>query len=343
MTSTPIVPSPTKAARPASLSSISMEQVSKSFGPVGVHDVTLEVPQGTILGLVGPSGCGKTTTMRLLTGVYRPDAGRMRVLGEVPGHFRIRTRTKIGYMPQQYVLSQHMTVWDTLSFVASLYGMSWLGRRKRLQEVLEFVELDKAQRTRVGNLSGGMQRRLALASTLAHRPSIIFADEPTAGIDPVLRHKFWEHFRALRDEGRTLFITTQYIGEVAMCDLVGVMRKGRLLYLDTPEGLRRAAFGGDVLTLQVESRHVRQAMAIIEREPLVRGIRESRSRNGVFYAMVENGATALPRVIAALNEHPQITLLKVQEEVPSFDEVFVQLMRLHDTGDPDEDLEFADA
>jgi ABC-2 type transport system ATP-binding protein len=323
--------------------SVSMEQVSKSFGQVGVHDLDLEVTSGTIMGLVGPSGCGKSTTVRLLTGVYKPDGGRIRVLGEVPGHFRTRTRTQIGYMPQQYVLSQHMTVWDTLSFVASLYGMSWIGRSKRLKEVLEFVELEKAQRTRVGNLSGGMQRRLALACTLAHRPTLIFADEPTAGIDPVLRHKFWEHFRALRDEGRTLFVTTQYIGEVAMCDKVAVMRKGRLLYVDTPESLRRAAFGGDVLALQVEPRHVHQAMALVEREPLVRGVRQSRSRPGYFYAMVESGAAALPRVVAALNDQPDITLRKVQEETPSFDEVFVQLMRQQSDEDPDEELEVSNA
>lgn len=343
MTTTQLPKSSAQPRRATLPQSVTMEQVSKSFGGVGVHELNLEVKSGTILGLVGPSGCGKSTTVRLLTGVYKPDAGRIRVLGEVPGHFRIRTRTSIGYMPQQYVLSQHMTVWDTMSFVASLYGMSWIGRRKRLRDVLEFVELEKAQRTRVGNLSGGMQRRLALACTLVHQPALIFADEPTAGIDPVLRQKFWEHFRALRDQGRTLFVTTQYIGEVAMCDKVAVMRKGKLLYVDTPEGLRREAFGGDVVALQVEPRQVHEAMGVLERDPIVQGVRESRSRRGVFYAMVENSGAALPRVVALLNEHPQITLHKVQEETPSFDEVFVQLMRRHDTGDSDDDLEAGDA
>jgi ABC-2 type transport system ATP-binding protein len=307
-----------------------MQQVSKSFGSVGVRELTLDVPPGTILGLVGPSGCGKTTTVRLLTGVYRPDEGNIRVLGELPGHFRARTRARIGYMPQHYVLSKFMTVWDTLSFVASLYGMSWLGRSKRLREVLEFVELADVQRKQVGDLSGGMQRRLALACTLAHQPSMIFADEPTTGIDPVLRRKFWEHFHALRNQGCTLFVTTQYIGEVALCDRVAVMRDGRLLYMDTPDGLRRQALGGDALSLRVDPQQVRRAAALVDQQPYVREVRLSRRRPGTLYVTVDDAGRALPQLSQLLGDQLDVDLQNAEEYQPSFDDIFVRLMEQHD-------------
>lgn len=309
---------------------IHMSDVSKSFGSVGVHNVTLDVPAGTILGLVGPSGCGKTTTVRLLTGVYRPDSGTLQVLGEVPGHLHSRTRTHIGYMPQQYVLSKHMTVWDTLGFVASLYGMSWYRRGRKLREVLEFVELDDARRTLVGNLSGGMQRRLALACALAHKPGLIFADEPTAGIDPILRHRFWERFQELRNNGSTLFVTTQYIGEIALCDRVAVMRDGKLLYVDTPDGLRRKALGGDSLSLRVEPPQTRKAAALIDAQPYVREVRLSRRIPGLLSVTVDEASAALPQIIQLLTDNAGITLQNAEEDKPSFDDIFVQLMDQYD-------------
>src|SRR5574338_920773 len=155
-------------------------------------------------------------------------------------------------MAQHLTLYPMLTVWENLNFAASLYGLGLFSRRKRLKELLKFVELYDARGRLASRLSGGMQRRLQLACALVHNPLLLFADEPTAGTDPLLRGKFWEHFRSLRDEGHSLFITTQYIGEIEHCDVVGIMRDGRMLYVDTPEGLRRRAFGGDVIRLAVD-------------------------------------------------------------------------------------------
>src|SRR5205823_6182440 len=165
-----------------------VDQVDHVFtGDVGVFGLTFEVPAGAIFGLIGPSGCGKTTTVRLLTGLYKPDRGRISVLGRAPSKFSAGMRERIGYMPQQFVLYPNLTVWENLNFVASLYGMSYFSRRKRLLSVLDFAELGKA-RSRLGSqLSGGEQRRLELACSLVHNPLLLFADEPTAGVDPVLR------------------------------------------------------------------------------------------------------------------------------------------------------------
>ena len=222
----------------------------------GVHDLDLRVPRGVVLGLIGPSGAGKTTAVRLLLGVDAPDAGRIQVLGKDPRTFRSRDRSRIGYLPQSTVLYPQLTLRHNLNFVASLYGMPWRARlwpkrrsgraaRRRIDEILDLVGLAESQHVRLADASGGEQRRLALAGALVHDPELLVLDEPTAGIDPLLRRGLWDEFARLRDSGRTLIVTTQYVDEAANCDLVAMLVDGRILRVDTPDGLRRAAFGND--------------------------------------------------------------------------------------------------
>jgi ABC-2 type transport system ATP-binding protein len=294
---------------------------------VGVEDLNLQVPAGTIFGLIGPSGSGKTTTVRLCTGVYKPQRGSVRVLGETPGRSNRRLRERIGYVPQLFTLYPNLTVWENLNFVASLYGMPYRGRRTRLMEVLEFVELSQATGRLGRDLSGGMQRRLSLACALVHDPSLIFADEPTAGIDPVLRNKFWEHFRRLRDQGRTLFVTTQYVGEVAACDLVGVMRDGRLVLVDTPRGLRQTALGGEIVRIVVEPQGEREAAQALLRHTTVSDVRRSRGEPGTLFATVEDAGAALPVLLGLMAEMPTVTVKAAEEYQPPFDDILVSLLR----------------
>jgi ABC-2 type transport system ATP-binding protein len=304
-----------------------MRDVTLSFGEaVGVRDLNFQVAPGTIFGLIGPSGSGKTTTVRLMTGIYRPDSGDLRVLGRAPYRFSPRQRERIGYLPQQFVLYPNLTVWENLNFAASLYGMGYFSRRGRLREVLDFVELTDAGGRLGRQLSGGMQRRLSLACALVHEPSLIFADEPTAGIDPVLRGKFWHFFRELRDTGRTLVITTQYVGEAAYCDLVGVMAEGRLIHIDTPAGLRRTALGGEVIRLLVDEPLRYAARDRLQAQPFVTDVRRSRETPGELYAYVESAAEALPAIFAAMREEPEITVRSAEEYHPPFDDLFIALM-----------------
>jgi len=324
------------AALPASVPQVMTlaEGVEKKFGEdTGVFDLTFEVPAGTIFGMIGPSGCGKTTTVRLLTGLYKPDRGSLAVMGRVPSKFTPRSRERLGYMPQHFVLYPNLTVWENLNFVASLYGMGYFQRRKSLEQVLDFVELSDARHKLGSQLSGGMQRRLELACTLVHNPLLIFADEPSAGIDPVLRGKFWEHFRQLRDQGRTLFVTTQYVGEAAYCDMVGVMRAGRLIHIDTPENLRRKAFGGEVIRLMVDAPHALDAAQLFQRHPAVKDVRRSRSRPGLLYLYVDDAAATLPAIFGVLGNHPDITVQQADKYMPPFDDVFIQLMEQADNAD----------
>jgi ABC-2 type transport system ATP-binding protein len=295
-------------------------------GDEGVHDLTLSVTPGTIFGLIGPSGSGKTTTVRLLTGVYRPSRGDLRVLGRVPRTFSPRAREQIGYMPQLFTLYPNLTVLENLNFVASLYGLGYFRRRRRLEHLLELVELKDARHRLGRQLSGGMQRRLSLACALVHNPALIFADEPTAGIDPVLRGKLWDHFRELRDQGRTLFITTQYVGEAAYCDYVAVMREGRILRVDTPEGLRKHALGGEIIRLAVDPAHELEAAQILIRQPFVNDVHRDRGHDGLLFLYVDEASEALPQIFAVLGERPEIAVQTAEEYLPPFDDVFVALM-----------------
>ncbi len=307
---------------------ITCEHVDRSFTPeVGVFDLTFTVATGTIFGLIGPSGSGKTTTVRLLTGLYKPDRGSVRVLEHTPHTFTAATRKRIGYMPQHFVLHPNLTVWENLMFAASLYGMPLRNRRPRLLSVLEFVELADVRHRASHKLSGGMQRRLGLACALVNNPRLIFADEPTAGIDPVLRGKFWEHFRQLRSDGYTLFVTTQYINEIAQCDCVGVMRQGHLLYVDTPGGLRRRALDGEVIKIIVGEEHITEASAMLKRQPVVKRVRSVPEHPEIIYVHVEDAGSAMPTLVNLFHEHADIPMQQIEEHQPPFDDIFITLMK----------------
>lgn len=318
--------SPSKAANAEGVIA-SVDHVNFLFGgDNGVHDLVFEVPRGVIFGLVGPSGSGKTTTVRLLSGMYPPSSGTLTVLGEEPSRFSAATREKIGYMAQHLTLYPMLTVWENLNFVASLYGMSFFSRGKKLKDLLKFVELYDARDRLASRLSGGMQRRLQLACALSHDPQLLFADEPTAGTDPLLRGKFWEHFRSLRDNGHSLFITTQYIGEIEHCDVVGIMRNGRLTFVDTPEGLRKQAFGGDVVRLAVDETKTIQAVRLLNNQSNVIDAHRSFSQPGLVYVSTQDAATALPVLLALLQEN-SIDVQEAEKYVAPFDDVFIELMK----------------
>jgi ABC-2 type transport system ATP-binding protein len=227
------------------LGSIVLHGATKRFGSVtAVSGISLTVQPASILGVIGPSGAGKTTTIRMLTGAIAPTSGTVRVLGEDPMRFKRRSREKIGYMPQQFSHYADLTAAENVDFVASLFGMLWPKRRRRVNEVLRLVDLWEARKRRASDLSGGMQRRLELACTLVHGPTVLFLDEPTAGIDPILRRRIWDELHRLRADGRTLLMTTQYVNEAEECDTVALIAGGKLIALATPDDLRREAAGG---------------------------------------------------------------------------------------------------
>ena len=304
---------------------VQAQQLTKTFGEeVAVDSLTMNVPRGSIFGFIGPSGCGKTTTVRMMTGVHKPTSGQVSVLGKDPYKFSKSDREKIGYLIQSFVLYPELNVWENLNFTASFYGVSLFGRAKRFNKLLEFVELAEDKGKLASALSGGMKRRLSLAATLVHNPELLFLDEPTAGIDPLLRRKFWDYFKELQNEGHTLFVTTQYVGEAAYCDLVGVMYDGKLLMVETPENLRKKAFGGEIVSIKTKEWVRFESRKKLESLPFVHGKIKMVSDQEIDL-IVDEASTAIPALLEACKAE-RIEIETIEEISPPFDDVFVKLI-----------------
>jgi ABC-2 type transport system ATP-binding protein len=305
---------------------VEIEHVQRRFGDiVAVDNLTLALRQGEILGLFGPSGSGKTTTIRMALGVYLPTTGTVRIFG-VPSHrMGARERERIGYSPQQFLYPPTLAAGETVGFAAGMYGVNPFRARKAIRSVLEHVELWEKRRYRVGSMSGGERRRVAIAAALVHRPSLVFLDEPTSGLDPSLRARMWEWFRELRDAGCTLLITGHYLAEAEFCDRVALLVEGKLASLGTPSELRRQALGGDIIEVVIGGQ-LSLAIDALQNEDLVHSV-NVRGRDRLWVTADEAGR-ALPVIVDRLREH-NVELRSINEIRPPFDEVYEQLVELN--------------
>lgn len=213
-------------------------------GLVAVDDLDLLIAKGTLYGMIGPNGSGKTTTIKMLMGLMRPCAGQAYLLGEqVPV---CRTLPRIGYMPQEMAIYTELTIHENLEFFAGLYSVDRETFERREQELLEMVDLVERKDSLVSQLSGGMKHRISLACALIHDPVLVFLDEPTVGVDPELRVGFWKYFADLKAKGKTIVLTTHYMDEAVKCDIVGMMRSGKLIAEGTPAELMQKSSTTDL-------------------------------------------------------------------------------------------------
>ncbi len=318
-------PTPPPARAPDIRPVAQLTGAGRRFGDVvALDDMSLAVAPGSLVGVIGPSGAGKTTTIRLLTGGLRPTSGEVRVMGEDPVRLRPATRERIGFMPQNSSLYDDLTVAENLDFVGCLFGMFLPTRRRRIKAILEWLELEDARSRRAADLSGGMRRRLQLGSALIHDPELVFLDEPTSGIDPIVRQAIWAELRRLRDEGRTLIVTTQIVTEAEECDTVALIADGRLVACASPEELRTEAFGGDLLEVETSG--------IIDVELLgdLPGIDDVRQLTARRVSVVaRDAASATPAVVSAI-EATGVSVTAIQTLRPSFDEAFARLVKRAD-------------
>jgi ABC-2 type transport system ATP-binding protein len=310
---------------------IRVTDVSRSFGDVlAVDRVTMTVPQGALLGLIGPSGSGKTTLVRMLTGTLLPSSGEIRVLGRAPHEFPRTTREVIGYVPQDFVLYPDLTASENVAFVASLFGMFWWRRRRRVREVLELLGLWDVRHRRAKELSGGMRRRLEVACGLVHEPVLLFIDEPTAGVDPLLSRDIWEEFRRLRST-RTLLVTTQSVEEAELCDHVAVLHRGRVVALDTPDALRHSIWGGEVIEVTTERPVEAEAFRGVAG---IRQLRQTGPRRVLLVA--EDAGSAAPRIVEAARAQNS-GVASIDPYRPSFSDVLAAIVERADREEPTEE------
>ncbi len=310
---------------PSSAGLVVMRGVSREFDErLVVRDLDLTVPRGIILGIIGPSGAGKTTTIRMLTGAISPSSGEISVFGRSPKTFRRRDRERIGYMPQLFNLYADLTASENVDFVASLFGLLVRRRRRRVKEVLQVVDLWDVRKRQAGRLSGGMQRRLELACALVHEPDLIILDEPTAGIDPLLRATIWDELHRLRDAGRTLLVTTQQVGEAAECDAVAMIVGGEVIALAEPDELRRQATNGDILDIETSAMF---DAADLVGTPGIRDVSQDGPRH--LRVIVDDAGNALPLVVERISA-TGVDVLSAREHRLSFDEIFGILVTRHE-------------
>jgi len=308
----------------------------KTFGNLAaVDDVSLSIQPGQIYGLVGADGVGKTTTMRLICGALRPDAGEVTVCG-----FDLRTqpeqaRQRIGYLSQRFSMYEDLTVLENIRFFAEVRGLNADEWYPRSMEILEFVGLAAFKNRFAGMLSGGMKQKLGLASALVPRPSVLLLDEPTTGVDPVTRQDFWQLIirlvsqeqgpkRALSNpESRvSVLISTPYMDEAARCHRIGFMKRGRLIAEGTP-GQMRARLDGQILELRGEP-----LAAIRHRVLEVAGVENVQAFGDRLHLRVEKGqAESVLKRLPAQLQPLGVTLESLRPLPPTLEDVFIALSR----------------
>jgi ABC-2 type transport system ATP-binding protein len=215
---------------------VRMAALRKVFGQlVAVEEITLDIQRGEVFGLLGPNGSGKTTTIRMLCGLLEPTSGSASVAGFDVEKDPEGVKRHIGYMSQKYGLYDDLTVFENIRFYATIYGLHGEQRTRRIDQLID-DELGLRERIdqRAGTLSGGWKQRLALACATAHQPPVLFLDEPTAGVDPASRRKFWERIHALADGGTTILVTTHYMDEASQCARLAFLSRGHLIAVGSP-------------------------------------------------------------------------------------------------------------
>jgi len=301
---------------------IQVEELRKRFGRfTAVDRVSFEVKRGEIFGLLGPNGAGKSTTIRLLCGILVPTSGRGMVAERDITREPEAVRARIGYMSQRFSLYLDLTVEENLRFYGGIYGVPPGRLRERMAWAIEMAGLEQQRRRLTGELSAGWRQRLALGCALLHQPEVVFLDEPTAGVDPVSRRQFWALICDLAASDITCLVTTHYLEEAERCDRLGLMFGGRLIALDSPEGLKQAPQVGTLL--EVECDPPVAALEVLRGDPSVRYSRLHGARLHVSLDTPEQAEERVARALAAQG----LRLVRAEAVPPSLEDVFVSLIR----------------
>ncbi|MFM8336889.1 MAG: ATP-binding cassette domain-containing protein [Opitutaceae bacterium] len=309
----------------AAASAIEVRDLEMTFGSFrAVAGVSFAVRRGEIFGLLGPNGAGKSTTIRMLCGLLVPTGGSGRVAGLDIVRDTERIRARIGYMSQRFSLYDELTVEENIEFFSGIQGVPRARRAVRRDWVLEMAGLREHRRTRTADLSGGWKQRLALGCAVLHEPPILFLDEPTSGVDPNSRRRFWDLIYGLAAGGVTVLVTTHHMEEAEYCDRLGVIYRGELVALGTPMELKAEHMRDAVVEVACTKPH--EALAVVEKLP---SVREASLHGGGLHAVARDAAAALREIPAALAAAGMPTG-RVEHVTPSLEDVFVSLIEAHD-------------
>jgi len=302
------------------------EKLTRRFKDVvAVDRLDLKVRAGEIFGLVGPDGAGKTTTMRTLCAIMNPTAGSARVAGLDTVAQAEQIKTRIGYMAQRFNLYGDLTVDENLDFFADVFQVRGRERRERKERLLHFARLTRFRRRRAAHLSGGMQKKLALACTLIHQPEVILLDEPTTGVDPVSRRDFWDILTELHLQGITILVSTPYMDEAERCSRVGLMYQGRLIVQDVPEQIR-GLVGGELLEVRPRGdagAALRLAQGILAAQE---GVLEVQTYGDLLHVLVDSAKQRQDVLLQAL-QAGGIEVASLRQTRPRMEEAFISLVQ----------------
>lgn len=244
---------------------ITLHQITKTYGKEkkpAVQEVSFSVSRGELFGLIGPDGAGKTSIFRMLTTLLLPDAGSATVDGlDIVKDYKT-IRATVGYMPGKFSLYPDLTVRENLGFFATVFNTTVEENYDLIKDI--YVQIEKFADRRAGKLSGGMKQKLALCCALIHKPTVLFLDEPTTGVDPVSRREFWEMLKRLKNQGITILVSTPYMDEATLCDRIALMQSGRILSIDTPAAIM-ASFGDPLVA--VKANNMYQLLGALKRYP----------------------------------------------------------------------------
>jgi daunorubicin resistance ABC transporter ATP-binding subunit len=283
-----------------------------------VDHLSLTVQTGEIFGLLGPNGSGKTTTINMLSGLSTPTSGQVKVLGLDVRKQTRQVRQQLGAVPQETALYEELSAWANMDFHADLFGIPARDKAARITEMLKLVQLLERKDDAVGTFSGGMKRRLALGRALLHDPKLIYLDEPTLGVDVQARRAIWDYILALRDQGKTVLVTTNYLEEAeALCQRIAILDHGKLIAVDTPEHLK-LTYGGRVVEL--ETAPALAALDALRALPGVTGVRQE----GTHLAVSTTGADhVVPQIVNLVSQSAELRDLAIHE--PALEEIFLRL------------------
>lgn len=306
---------------PATGWAIETHELTKSFKDiVAVDKLTLQIRPGEIFGLLGPDGAGKTTTIRLLSAIMDPSSGWAKVAGFDTVNEPEPIKRRIGYMAQRFNLYGDLSVWENLNFFADVFEVTGAERAERIDRLLNFARLTEFRERRAAQLSGGMQKKLALACTLIHTPEIIFLDEPTTGVDPVSRREFWDILTDLHLRGITLVVSTPYMDEAERCSRVGLIYQGRLVVCDTPEAVQAMTVGELIALWPADVRRARQALTGLA------GVLEIQTYGDQLRVFTHDTDGLMERMRSALAA-ADIEVYEMRRTRPRMEEAFISLIR----------------